>query len=287
MESVVTATKQRREVPRWTRHSWRRAVRAHGPLAVVAIPTVFPFYAMVVLSVREGAVSLPGDLLPFDINLGAYREVFASTSTPRWLMNTLIYSVVSVFLVLLLSSMAAYAFAKRRFRGREPLFWVLIAMLMVPHHLTLIPQFIGVSRMGGLNTYWGMILPTLANVQALFLMRQFIAGIPDELLEAARMDGASELRVFRAIVLPQTRPVMATLGVFVFLWHWNDLLWPLVAAPNPDMYTLTVGLSTLQSEETSLSVVMAGAVVTFVPVFLIFLALQRHFVQGVATTGLK
>lgn len=266
----------------------RSAVRAHAPLAVVAVITLFPFYVMVALSAQSGAaVSLPRSLLPTELDLEAYRQVLGSTDIARWIYNTAVYSLVSVVLVLLLASMAAYAFAKVRFVGREVLFWVLVAMLMVPYHLTLIPQFILISELNGLNTLWGMIIPTLANTQALFLMRQFIAGIPDELLEAARVDGAGEFRVYWQIVLPQTRPILATLAVFVFLWHWNDLLWPLVVAPDPDRYVLTVGLNTLQDQETSLAVTMAGAVITFLPVFVIFVLLQRHFVRGVTMTGLK
>lgn len=264
------------------------ALRAHAPLTIVAVITLFPFYVMVALSTQSGtAVSLPGSLLPTEPDLDAYRQVLGSTNIARWVYNTAIYSVVSVALVLLFASMAAYAFAKLRFFAREVLFWALVAMLMVPYHLTLIPQFILISELNGLNTFWGMIVPTLANTQALFLMRQFIAGIPDELLEAARVDGAGEFRIYWQIVLPHTRPILATLGVFVFLWHWNDLLWPLVVAPDPDKYVLTVGLNTLQDQETSLAVTMAGAVITFLPVFVIFVLLQRHFVRGVTMTGMK
>lgn len=264
------------------------AVRWHLLMGSVAIVTVFPFYVMVVLSLQSGVpIELPGSLLPGSINFDAYRAVFASSLMPRWLLNTIIYSVVSVVLVLALASTAAFAFAKLHFRGRDSLFWLVVAMLMVPHHLTLIPLFIGVSRLGGVDTYWGLLLPTVANVQALFLMRQFIRGVPDELLDAARIDGAHELRLFWSIVLPQTKPILATLGMFVFLWHWNDFLWPLVIGQTSQMYVLTVGLATLQAEETSLAAIMAGAVVTFLPILGVFAAVQRHYVRSVMTTGLK
>ena len=280
MASTVLVARRRRN---------RRRLWAHGPLALVALLTVFPFFVMVVLSVQKGrTISLPGSLFPTHINFGGYRDALSSTEVPRWLANTAIYSVTSTVLVLLLGSLAAYAFAKKRFVGRTVLFWTFIAMLMVPYHLTLIPQFILMRRLDLLGTLPGLIIPTLANAQALFLMRQFIIGIPDELIDAARIDGASELRVFFRIVLPQCKPILATLGVFVFLWHWNDFLWPLVATQgSPENQTLTVGLATLQDQQPSLAVTMATAVVTFLPILLIYLALQRYFVRGVTMTGLK
>jgi multiple sugar transport system permease protein len=265
-----------------------RRLLPHLPLALVALATLFPFYVMVVLSLHGGqSTALPAALLPAHLNLGAFRTALAGSAVPRWVANTAIYSVVSVGLVLLFASLAAYAFAKKRFFGQGVLFWTFVAMLMVPYHLTLIPQFILVSKLDGLDTYWGLIVPTLANAQAVFLMRQFIAGIPDSLIEAARLDGAGELRLFWRIVLPQTKPILATLGVFVFLWHWNDFLWPLVAARSPDHYVLTVGLYSLQAQNASVAVTMAAAVLTMVPILVVYLVLQRYFVRGVTMSGLK
>lgn len=266
----------------------RRRLLAHLPLALVAAVTCFPFYVMVVLSLQGGnSLELPGSLLPINVDFDAYREAFMSSDVPRWVINTVIYSVVSVVLVLFFASFAAYAFAKKRFYGQKVLFWTFIAMLMVPYHLTLIPQFILISRMGLLDTLAGLIIPTLANAQALFLMRQFIVSIPDELIDAAKIDGAGEVRIFLRIVLPQCKPILVTLGVFIFLWHWNDFLWPLVAVGSPDNYVLTVGLYSLQAENTSLAVTMAAAVITFLPILFLYLALQRHFVRGVMMSGIK
>jgi multiple sugar transport system permease protein len=266
----------------------RKKLLAHLPLALVAVATVFPFYVMIVLSVQGGSpLSLPGSLLPIHVNFSAYAEALAGSDVPRWVGNTLLYSVLSVVLVLVFASFAAYAFAKKRFFGSKALFWTFIAMLMVPYHLTLIPQFILVSRLGLLDTMTGLIVPTLANAQALFLMRQFIIGIPDELIEAAKIDGAGELRIFFRIVLPQCKPILATLAVFVFLWHWNDFLWPLVATRSPGNYVLTVGLYSLQAKDVSLAVTMAAAVVTFLPILVVYLLLQRYFVRGVTMSGMK
>ncbi|GAA3469566.1 carbohydrate ABC transporter permease [Nonomuraea roseola] len=258
-------------------------------LLVLATPvTLFPFYAMVVLSLKPAAaVEFPGSLLPWPIDTSAYAQVLGGRDLPRWTLNTLVYSVVSVVAVLLLASLAGYAFAKKRFPGREPMFWSFLAMVMVPYHVTLIPTFVLVAQLGGVDTYWGLIVPTLANAQAVFLMRQFIMGLPDELFEAARLDGCSEWRVFTRIVLPLCKPILATLGVFVFLWHWNDFLWPLIVGRGADMQTLTVGIASLQQENVPLNVVLAGATVAFVPIFAAYLVGQRYFTEGVTMSGIK
>lgn len=266
----------------------KRPSGMHLLLGLTALVTLFPFYAMIVISLQPGeAVSIPGSLFPTDISLDSYREALGSQNIPRWALNSTIYSVVSVVFVLLFASMAGYAFAKKRFLGREVIFWVFIAMLMIPYHLTIIPQYIIVGELGGLNTMWGMIAPTIANAQAMFLMRQFMQDIPDELIDAAKVDGAGEFRVYWSIILPQTRPILATLGTFVFLWHWNDFLWPMVSQQDPGNYVLTVGLNTLQEQLVPLATVMAAAVVTFIPALLVFILLQRYFVRGVMMSGLK
>ncbi|MEU1844692.1 carbohydrate ABC transporter permease [Micromonospora sediminicola] len=257
-------------------------------LLVGAAITLFPFYAMVVLSFKPtGPVTFPDSLLPWPFSTEAYDQVIGAKSVLRWMWNTVVYSVVSVVGVLLFASMAGYAFAKRRFPGKEAMFWSFLAMLMVPYHVTMIPTFIIISELGGVDTYWGMIVPTLANAQAVFLMRQFIASLPDSLFEAARLDGCSEWRVYVSIVLPLIKPILATLGVFVFLWHWNDFLWPLIVGQSLDMRTLTTGIASLQQENVALNMLLAGSVVAFVPIFMAYLIGQRYFQEGVASTGIK
>ncbi|MFE9957131.1 carbohydrate ABC transporter permease [Micromonospora sp. NPDC005299] len=257
-------------------------------LLVGAVVTLFPFYAMVVLSFKPtGPVTFPDSLLPWPFSTEAYDQVIGAKSVLRWMANTLVYSVVSVVGVLLFASMAGYAFAKKRFPGKETMFWSFLAMLMVPYHVTMIPTFIIISELNGVDTYWGMIVPTLANAQAVFLMRQFIASLPDSLFEAARLDGCSEWRVYVAIVLPLIKPILATLGVFVFLWHWNDFLWPLIVGQSLDMRTLTTGIASLQQENVPLNMLLAGSVVAFVPIFMAYLIGQRYFQEGVSTSGIK
>ncbi|QOR72543.1 carbohydrate ABC transporter permease [Ruania alkalisoli] len=260
----------------------------HVVLIVTALITAFPFYSMVIISLQPGqAIVMPESLFPDAFSLDAFYEALGSRDIPRWAFNSTIYSVVSTVLVLLFASMAGYAFAKKKFAGRELIFWVFIAMLMIPYHLTIIPQYILVGDLGGLDTMWGMLIPTLANAQAMFLMRQFIHGIPDEILDAAKIDGAGEFRIYASIILPQTKPIMATLATFVFLWHWNDFLWPMISQQSSENYVLTVGLNTLQEEQSPLATVMAAAVISFIPTFLVFILLQRYFVRGVMMSGLK
>lgn len=257
-------------------------------LGIAAILCFFPFYAMVVLSLKPGAiVELPGSLLPWNLSLDAYAQVLSGQNLLMWLFNTTVYSVVSVVAVLFLSALAGYAFAKKRFAGKEVMFWSFLAMVMVPFHVTLIPTFILMANLGGVNTYWGLILPTLANAQAVFLMRQFIQGLPDELFEAAKIDGAGEFRIFLTIVLPLSKPILATLGIFVFLWHWNDFLWPLIVAKANDMWTLTVGIASLQQQNVPMATMLAGSVVALVPIFFAYLVAQRYVQEGLTSGGVK
>lgn len=257
-------------------------------LSIAAVLCFFPFYAMVVLSLKPGlAVQFPQSLLPWNLSTASYEQVLGGQNLLAWLGNTLIYAIVSVVAVLLLSAMAGYAFAKKRFRGKETMFWSFLAMVMVPFHVTLIPTFIVLAKLGGVDTYWGLILPTLANAQAVFLMRQFIEGLPDDLFEAARIDGAGEFRIFLTIVLPLCKPVLATLGIFIFLWHWNDFLWPLIMAKSSDMWTLTVGIASLQQQNVPLSVMLAGSVVALVPIFFAYVVAQRYVQEGVTSAGIK
>ena len=257
-------------------------------LTVLAVIMAMPFIAMILMSFRPASVvGLQDIFFSGDFTLENWRSNLRNDSMLRWILNSFIYSLVSVVVVLFLSSMAGYAFAKKRFFGRDKIFWLFVAMLVVPGQVTLVPLFILLVKLDGANTYWGLIVPTLANAQGVFLMRQYIMGIPDDLIEAAKLDGAGEFRIFWQVVLPLTIPVQATLGIFVFLWHWNDFLWPLIVAQTNNMRTLTVGLSTLQSLVPSTNSMMAAAAISFIPSLLIFIFAQRFIVQSIATAGIK
>jgi multiple sugar transport system permease protein len=256
-------------------------------LVVASIFTVGPFLAVFILALSPaGAPTIPFQW-PDALTLDNISRVLGAQSFVRWTFNSFVYSVVSVVVILLTASMAGYAFAKKRFPGRDVLLWSFLATLMVPVQATIIPMFVLVAGLDGVDTFWGLIVPTLANSQAVFLMRQFIRGLPDELFDAARIDGAGEWTTFWRIVLPLTRPVLATLGIFVFLWHWNDFLWPLIIAQSDQMRTLTVGLSTLSAENVAVADLMAAAAVSVVPCLLVFAFLQRYLVNSIASTGIK
>ncbi|SDT04821.1 carbohydrate ABC transporter permease [Jiangella sp. DSM 45060] len=256
-------------------------------LILASVFTVVPFIAVFVLAITpEGAQTIP-QRMPDEVTLDNLSAVLSASSFLRWTLNSFVFSIVSVIVILLTAAMAGYAFARKRFPGSNALMWSFLATLMVPAQATLIPMFVLVSKLDGVNTFWGLIVPTLANSQAVFLMRQFIKDLPDDLFDAAKIDGAGEWTVFWRLVLPLTKPVLATLGIFVFLWHWNDFLWPLVIAQTDEMRTLTVGLSTLNAETVTRARIMASAAISVIPCLVIFGVLQRYLVNSIATTGLK
>lgn len=256
-------------------------------LVVISLFTVAPLLAVVILALSPADAPTIPYALPSSLTFDNILRIFNVGEFPLWVWNSVVYSVVSVVVVLFTASMAAYALARKRFPGRNALLWSIVATLMVPMQATLIPTFILIAGAGGVNTLWGLILPTLANAQAVFLIRQFVMDMPDELFDAARIDGAGEWRTFVSIVLPLIKPVLATLAIFVFLWHWNDLLWPLVVGQSDEARTLTVGLATLNTETVSTANIMAAALISFVPCFVIFLFLQRHIVESITATGIK
>lgn len=280
-----TSEAAERERPRRRRHIGQYPLTVL--LALVSLLTVAPFIVMFLVALSPSGEPTVPHAWPEALTLDNLTKVLSARGFLRWTLNSVIYSVVSVVVILLTAAMAGYAFAKKRFPGRDVLLWSFLATLMVPFQAMLIPYFVLVSEMGGLDTYWGLIVPTLANAQAVFLMRQFIRDLPNELFDAAKVDGASEWRVFWSLVLPLTRPILATLGVFVFLWHWNDFLWPLVASQSGEMRTLTVGLASLRGENVPLAQLMASAAVAVLPCLLVFALLQRYLVTSISTTGMK
>ncbi|MEU1392228.1 MULTISPECIES: carbohydrate ABC transporter permease [unclassified Nonomuraea] len=244
--------------------------------------------------------------------LGAFKtqdEIFADPPTwwphaptggnfARWLTelhfgtffgNSLVVAVLTVLGNLLFCSMVGYALAKMDFAGKRVLLGVVLVTIMVPGVVTFVPLFVIVAKMGILDTYGALVLPFLTQPVGVFLMRQFMLDIPDSLLEAARIDGASETRIFTRVVLPLCGPALATLGILTFLGSWNNFLWPLVASQTESMYTLPVALSLYSTGQyaTDYGTLLAGAVLIITPILALFVSLQRHFVQGIATMGLK
>lgn len=228
-------------------------------------------------------------LLPADPTLQNFSNLFSKLDFATYFLNSALVAIVVTLANLLFCSMAGYALAKLEFAGRGKLFGLVLATLMVPGSVTLVPLFVLMSKLGLVNTYAAVILPFVAGAFGVFLMRQFMLGVPRELLDAARVDGAGEWRIFWQIVLPLTRPALAALGIFQFLASWNNFLWPLVALTDESKYTLPVALATfaIGQNKADYGLLMAGAVALVAPVILVFLLLQRHFTQSIAMTGLK
>ncbi|MFI1470147.1 carbohydrate ABC transporter permease [Streptomyces wuyuanensis] len=229
--------------------------------------------------------------IPNEWTLANFRELLSLMDVPQAFFNSVLVAVFVTACNLLFCSMLGYALAKLNFIGKRPVFAVVLGALMVPGNLLLLPKFVMMSKMGLLDTYAALVLPFAAGAFGVFLMRQFMTAVPDELLEAARIDGAREWFIFWRIVLPLVKPALATLTIFVFLGSWNNFLWPLVATNDPDKYTLPVALATFATDPTkadgSNGVLMAGAFLVVLPVLIVFVVLQRHFTQGIATAGLK
>lgn len=274
---------------------WRRFLKARGPaycvLAAIGVVWIFPFLWMALGSVKTQREILaePPKLLPEHATLENFTQWFQELHFGSYFTNSLVVAVITVLGNIVFCSMVGYALAKMRFAGKNIVFGAVMVTLMVPSVATFVPLFVIVSNLGLSNTYAALILPFLTQPIGVFLMRQFIAGIPDALMEAARIDGAGELRIFWQIILPQCGPAIATLAILTFLSSWNNFLWPLVAAQTDDMYTLPVALSLYSTGQnaTNYSVLLAGAVLVITPILLLFVFLQRYFIQGVAMTGIK
>ena len=267
----------------------RRHLLGDALLVVGAVATSLPFVWMLLsaLKPRSEATATPPRLLPQAPTLEFVRYLFETLDFGRYLVNTLVVVAIG-FGGLVLMAMAGYAFAKFRFRGRGAMFALVLSTMMIPVQVTMIPTYLVLARIGLTNTLVGIALPTLVSAFGIFLFRQFMSTLPDEVLEAARLDGASELRVFRSVVLPMSRPILAVQAVLTFIAGWNSFLWPLVVAGEQSNYTLSVGLALLnQQVATNPSLQMAGAAVMVVPILVVFAIFQRHIVQGFTMSGLK
>jgi multiple sugar transport system permease protein len=259
-------------------------------LVVGAVFTVAPLAWMVSASFMPAgeAASLPIRLLPSHPTLANYAALFSRSNLGRAFLNSLLLASAITAVSLACNSMAGYAFAKLRFRGRDRLFALLLVTLVVPPQVGVLPLFLELRAMGLVNTYGGVLVAGIATVFGIFLVRQFALSIPTELLDAARVDGASEFAIYRRVVLPLLRPILVTLGVFTFLAAWNDFMWPLIVLTDERRQTLPVALANLAGEHVQdTELMMAGAVVTVLPVLLLFLALQRHYLEGILAGSLK
>ncbi len=266
------------------------AVGLYALLLIGAALALIPMLWMVSASFMTAgeANTYPPPLLPGASDARALRALFTRLDLGRNLLNTTIIAVTVTGLSLLVNSMAGYALAKLRFRRREALFRTLSAGLVLPVQVSMLPLFLLFKEMGLVNTYAGVIIPSLASIFGIFLIRQYTLSLPDDLLDAARIDGAGELRIYWAIVLPVIRPILATIAIWTFLTTWNDFMWPLIVLSDSSRYTLPVALANLSGEHVQdTELMMASAVVTVLPVMLTFLFLQRYYIEGVTAGSVK
>jgi putative chitobiose transport system permease protein len=259
----------------------------YGVLTLMALITVFPF-AWIVLTALKGPgdvlFSVPPQFLPAHPTLDNFGRVLRALPIGSFFLNSIIVAVAVTVLNTLVAALAAYPLAKMRFRGREPVFYLLLATLIVPVQLTYIPSYILAVRVFHYHdTLWSVIIPSCASAFNIFLMRQAFRGVPNELLDAARVDGAGELRIWWQLMLPLVRPTLATVAIFTFVTSWNDFLWPSLMLPTPANKTLPVGLAALQGFFSSdFRSIAAGVTMTVVPILIFFIALQRQFVRGLS-----
>ena len=262
----------------------------NGALLGFAFLSLAPLLWMVSVSfmVQGEANTLPPPLLPDAPSLQSYRDVFLRLGVWRYMLNSFGVALAITAVSLAFNTMAGYAFAKLRFAGRDSIFRGLLGALVIPAQIAMMPLFLMLKWMGLVNSYAGVVIPAMASVFGIFLVRQYARGLPDELLEAARIDGASELRIFMQIVLPLLTPILVTLAMFTFLASWNDFMWPLIVLSDSELHTLPVALSNLSREHVQDNeMMMAGAVLTILPVLLLFLGLQRYYLQGLLLGSVK
>lgn len=268
----------------------RNAIVINGALLAASLVTLFPLLWMISVSFMAPgeASATPPPLVPRAATFANYHELFTRRDMATNFGNSLLLAVATTLLSLAFNVSAGYAFAKLRFAGRDALFRFLLGIMLVPAQVAMIPLFLMLKQAGLVNSYVGVLLPSIASVFGIFLVRQYALSVPDAMLEAARLEGAGELRIFWSIVLPVLRPILVTLAIFAFLGSWNDFLWPLIVLTEGRRQTLPVSLATLAREHApDNELMMAGAVLTIVPVLILFLALQRYYIRGLLAGSVK
>ena len=267
-----------------------QAILIYSMLIGGVVATLAPLLWMVSASFMPAgeATAVPPRWLPSHFTLEQYRALFTRMNVGRHAASSALVATATTLISLALNSMAGYAFAKLRFAGRDRIFAALLGALVIPSQVAMLPLFLLLKELGLVNTYLGVIIPGMASVFGIFLVRQYALSIPDSLLDAARIDGAGELRIYWELVLPFCRPVLVTLAVFTFLGTWNDFLWPLIVLADDDLYTLPVALANLLGEHVQdTELMMAGSVLTVLPVLGLFVALQRYYIAGIMSGALK
>ena len=259
-------------------------------LILTSILTITPLLWMISASfMSDGEASVfPPKFIPDRVVLDQYENLLVRLNISRNFINSLIVSILVTVISLFLNSMAGFAFAKYHFKGKNQLFNLLLSSMIIPAQVVMLPLFLMLKSLGLINTYLAIIIPGLANIFGIFLIRQYILSIPDSLIESARMDGATDFQIYRTIILPLSLPILVTLAIFTFTGTWNDFLWPLIALADNSMYTLPVALANLMGEHAKdPELMMAGSLLTILPILLVFLVLQRYYIQGILVGGIK
>lgn len=264
-------------------------VLAYGVLIIWAVLSLMPLYWMLSIAFMNVVTLLrmPPALFPSPIILTNFERLLFQSSMPRWILNSLIVTVSNTLITLFVGSFYGYIFAKKQFPGREILFWLLISTLMVPFQVVVVPIFLMFRSFNLINSYWALIIPGVFSAYGVFLMRQFMKTLPTELIEAAKIDGCSEFGIYWRVILPLAMPGLAVLGILTFVGNWNEFFWPLIVLNKVDMFTVPLGLPTLQNQYTDYGLLMAGSTLAALPTIVMFLAFQRYFLQGLTVGAVK
>jgi len=266
------------------------AALAYAALSVLSVVMIFPFIWMVSSSLKDATQIFQMKLFPTTPTFDNYRYLLLREGSkfPQWFMNSAIVAISTTVSVLFFDSLLGYTLSKFKFPGKNVIFFLIVSTLMIPTEMLVIPWYAMSRAMKWVNTYWGIMFPGMISAFGVFLMRQFMSTIPDDLLDAARVDGRGEFMIFVTVVLPLVTPALATLAIFNFIGNWNAFLWPLIAASKPRMFTLPVGLANFSGEAGSdWHLIMTGASIAMAPLVVVFLIFQKQIVKGIAMTGLK
>lgn len=257
-------------------------------LTIIGFIMLFPFLWMLSTSFKTGVDIYSPSIIPKTVTFNNYARVLENTNFLLWFKNSLIIAVITTISVLWFDTLVGYTFAKLPFRGKNFLFILVLSTLMIPTEMLIIPWYMMSNTLGWLNTYWSLLFPGLTSAFGIFMMRQFFMGVPDDILEAGRIDGLTEFGIFMRAAMPMVKPAMSALGIFTFLGNWNAFLWPVIAVDRTDIYTLPVGLALFSGESyNQWDLVMAAASLATIPVLIIFFFFQKQIIEGIHMTGLK
>ncbi|MBA7513129.1 L-arabinose transport system permease protein AraQ [subsurface metagenome] len=257
-------------------------------LALGGIIMIFPFVWMVATSFKQPWDVFNLSIIPPEVTFSNYIRLFEKSDFPRWFLNSFVVGLLVTFSVLFFDSLVGYTLCKFNFRGKKIIFILILSTMMIPTEMLVIPWYIMSNKWGWVNSYWGIMFPGIMTGFGTFLMRQFFQGVPDELLDAARIDGLNEFQIWWKIAMPLVKPAISALAIFTFLGNWNAFLWPLIVISKTELYTLPVGLAFFSGEfQTEWEMVMTGASVATIPVLIVFLIFQKQIIKGIALSGLK